>query len=50
MITVDEMKELLATEFGITSHEQLVIALKKQGGVNIAIFTQRPDYQNEECH
>ncbi len=42
MVTVDEMKKFLLDEFGIKSEAELESALKKQGGIKIAIFTDEP--------
>ncbi len=42
MVTVDEMKKFLLDEFGIKSEVELESALKKQGGIKIAIFTDEP--------
>ncbi len=40
MMSVEEMKNLLAQEYGINSAEELNEALLKTGGVNISVFTQ----------
>lgn len=42
MITVEEMRKLLADEYGITSDKQLDEALKSLGGIVIDVFTQMP--------
>lgn len=48
MITVEEMRKLLATEFGIKSDEELERALKKKGGIKIGIFTDETKTSDEK--
>lgn len=42
MISVSEMKRLLAEEYGINSTKDLDEALKKIGGIDISLFTTAP--------
>lgn len=42
MITIDEMRQLLFDEFGISSDQQLDEELKKIGGIRIGIFVDEP--------
>lgn len=46
MITAEEMRKLLAAEFGIKTDEDLERALKKKGGIRIGIFTD--EKKNED--
>lgn len=46
MITVQSMKELLST-YGINSDKDLDIAIRKQGGIRIDVFTSKPDSKNK---
>lgn len=48
MITVEEMRKLLAAEFGIKSDEELERALKKKGGIRIGVFTDEAKTSNKK--
>lgn len=48
MITVKDMRKLLAAEFGITNDEELERALKKKGGIRIGVFTDTKKTENEK--
>lgn len=48
MISVEEMKELLAREFGIKTEDELNTALRKRGGIRIGVFTDEPKTQKEK--
>lgn len=41
-MSVDEMRSLLLREYGIKDDAELDRALRKNGGVKIAIFTDKP--------
>lgn len=45
MIDIDEMRKLLAEQFGIKTDEELDEALKKIGGIRIGIFVDEPKQQ-----
>lgn len=42
MMSVEEMRALLLREYGIKNDAELDRALRKNGGVKIAIFTDPP--------
>ena len=42
MMSVEEMRALLLREYGIKNDAELVRALRQNGGVKIAIFTDKP--------
>lgn len=42
MISVEEMRALLLREYGIKNDTELDRAIRKNGGVKIAIFTDKP--------
>lgn len=42
MMSVEEMRALLLREYGIKDDAELDRALRKNGGVKIAIFTDKP--------
>lgn len=45
MISIEEMRKLLAEQFSIESDEELDEALKKIGGIRIGIFVDEPRNQ-----
>ncbi len=45
MTSVEEMRKLLAEQFGIRTDEELDEALKKIGGIRIGIFVDEPKQQ-----
>lgn len=45
MISIEEMRKLLAEQFGIKSDAELDEALKKIGGIRIGIFVDEPKNQ-----
>lgn len=45
MISVEEMRRILAEQFGIESDAELDEALKKIGGIRIGIFVDEPKKQ-----
>lgn len=48
MVSVAELKEILANEYGIVSEDELQDAFMK-GGIDIAVFTTKAgDIQKEE--
>lgn len=50
MISVEEMRELLKTDYGISTDAELVEALDK-ANINIALFVMpKPDVLNEKDH
>ena len=46
-MNADEMRELLAREFGIHTDEELERELKKKGGIRIGIFTDKKPQEKE---
>ena len=48
MITAEEMRKLLAAEFGIKTDEELERALKKKGGIRIGVFTDEKKTENKK--
>lgn len=47
-MNADEMRELLAREFGIHTDEELERELKKKGGIRIGIFTDKKPQEKEK--
>lgn len=42
MMTVEETREFLRTEYGINSYEELCRAIEEMGKINIAPFATKP--------
>lgn len=48
MMTVEETREFLRTEYGINSYEELCQAIEEMGKINIAPFASKPHRRNPE--
>lgn len=46
-MTIEEMKKILSKRYGIHSEEELIRAIKESEGINIGIFTGRPEKESQ---
>ena len=48
MKMADELREMLRTEYGITSEAELNEAIRKSKGLNIGLFVAKTERKNKE--